>query len=94
MSNDGTELRGRSGGNVLKVGDKVRVEVESVDRFKRQIDFHMPDAAAKPKRKKARTLTCCARTKSPLLAGFLPFGNTDGGGNARRQKCLPASILD
>lgn len=52
LSNDGTELRGRSGGNVLKVGDKVRVEVESVDRFKRQIDFHMPDAAAKPKRKK------------------------------------------
>ncbi len=41
LNDDATELKGRSGGTVIRIGDKVRVEVESVDRFKRQIDFHL-----------------------------------------------------
>ena len=41
LSDDSTELRGRSSGTTYHLGDKIRVEVESIDRFKRQIDFHI-----------------------------------------------------
>ncbi|MBO6102938.1 MAG: RNB domain-containing ribonuclease [Opitutales bacterium] len=39
LNADGNALRGRRTGKVLKVGDKIRVFPEAVDRFKRQIDF-------------------------------------------------------
>lgn len=45
LSDDGTELRGRRTGSTFRAGDRVFVDVESVDRFKRQIDFHMADCA-------------------------------------------------
>lgn len=46
LSEDSTELKGRSGGITIRIGDKVRVEVESIDRFKRQIDFHLATKTA------------------------------------------------
>lgn len=45
LSDDGMELRGRRTGSTFRAGDRVFVDVESVDRFKRQIDFHMADCA-------------------------------------------------
>lgn len=45
LSDDGTELRGRRTGTAFRAGDKVYVDVESVDRFKRQIDFRLADCA-------------------------------------------------
>ena len=39
LNAEGDVLRGRRTGKTLKVGDKIRVCVESVDLFKRQIDF-------------------------------------------------------
>ena len=45
LSDDGTELRGRRTGTPFRAGDKVYVDVESVDRFKRQIDFRLADCA-------------------------------------------------
>ena len=43
LSDDGTELVGRRTQQSFRAGDKVFVDVESVDRFKRQIDFHLAD---------------------------------------------------
>ena len=37
--------RGRRTGTTFRAGDKVYVDVESVDRFKRQIDFRLADCA-------------------------------------------------
>lgn len=54
LSDDGTQLRGRSSGTTFRVGDKVRVEVESVDRFKRQIDFHLATGAGRAQSKRNR----------------------------------------
>lgn len=45
LSDDGTELRGRRTGTTFRAGDKVYADVESVDRFKRQIDFRLADCA-------------------------------------------------
>lgn len=45
LSDDGAELRGRRTGTTFRAGDKVYVDVESVDRFKRQIDFRLADCA-------------------------------------------------
>lgn len=39
LNSDGNALRGRRSGKVLKIGEKIKVQPESVDRFKRQIDF-------------------------------------------------------
>lgn len=39
LNSDGNALRGRRTSKVIKVGDKIRVCVESVDLYKRQIDF-------------------------------------------------------
>jgi ribonuclease R len=39
LNDSATELRGRRTNQVFKVGDKVKLKVESVDIFKRQIDF-------------------------------------------------------
>jgi ribonuclease R len=52
LSDDSTELRGRSSGNVYRLGDKVSVEVESIDRFKRQIDFHIANSKVEKTSKK------------------------------------------
>ncbi|MBE6412650.1 MAG: RNB domain-containing ribonuclease [Opitutales bacterium] len=52
LSDDSTELRGRSSGNVYRLGDKISVEVESIDRFKRQIDFHIANSATEKTLKK------------------------------------------
>ncbi len=41
LNDDGTELLGRRTGTTFRIGDKVSVEVESVDRYKRQIDFRL-----------------------------------------------------
>ena len=41
LSDDSTELKGRSSGTTYRLGDKVLVEVESIDRFKRQLDFRI-----------------------------------------------------
>ncbi|MFW5883315.1 MAG: ribonuclease R family protein [Verrucomicrobiota bacterium] len=41
LSSDGAELIGRRTGKRYKLGDKIDVEVDRVDRFKRQIDFRM-----------------------------------------------------
>lgn len=50
LNSDSTALRGRRTSKVIKVGDKIRVCVESVDLFKRQIDFAM-QSAQKSKKK-------------------------------------------
>lgn len=39
LNSDNTVFRGRKSGNTIKLGDKIRVAVESVDIYKRQIDF-------------------------------------------------------
>ena len=39
LNAEGSALRGRRTGKVIKTGDKIRVSVEAVDMFKRQIDF-------------------------------------------------------
>lgn len=39
LNADSTAMRGRRTANLIKIGDKIRVTVESVDIFKRQIDF-------------------------------------------------------
>ncbi|MBO5255641.1 MAG: RNB domain-containing ribonuclease, partial [Opitutales bacterium] len=39
LNNNATELRGRQTNQAFKVGDKIKLRVESVDIFKRQIDF-------------------------------------------------------
>ena len=39
MNDTATELRGRRTNQVFKLGDKVMLKVESVDVYKRQIDF-------------------------------------------------------
>lgn len=44
LNETATELYGRRTGTTFKVGDKVRLEVESVDRYKRQIDFRLTRA--------------------------------------------------
>ncbi len=49
-----TELKGKSTGITYKVGDKVKVEVESIDRFKRQIDFHLEHANENHKKSQKR----------------------------------------
>ena len=57
VSGEGGELRGRRTGETFKTGDKVRVEVESVDRFKRQIDFRLAassDSASRAKKRRKR----------------------------------------
>lgn len=51
LNPDGTVLRGRRTGKTVKVGDRIKVCVESVDRFKRQIDFAR--AGDEKKQKKA-----------------------------------------
>ncbi len=49
-----TELRGKSTGTTYKIGDKIMVEPESIDRFKRQIDFRLalPSKSVKNSKKK------------------------------------------
>jgi hypothetical protein len=37
---------------VYRLGDKVSVEVESIDRFKRQIDFHIANSKVEKTSKK------------------------------------------
>ena len=54
LSDDATELRGRSSGTTYRLGDKIRVEVESIDRFKRQIDFHIWQSARTDKNTKKK----------------------------------------
>ena len=39
LNAEGTVMRGRKTGKTIKEGDKIKVYVESVDLFKRQIDF-------------------------------------------------------
>lgn len=39
LNAEGTVMRGRKTGKTIKAGDKIKVYVESVDLFKRQIDF-------------------------------------------------------
>jgi len=45
LNDSATELRGRRTNQVFKVGDKVKLKVESVDIFKRQIDFVLAEAS-------------------------------------------------
>ena len=40
LDDDGFALRGRRRGRIYAMGDKISLEIESVDRFKRQLDFH------------------------------------------------------
>lgn len=54
LNSAGTALRGRRTGTQIRIGDKVKVEVESVDRFKRQIDFHLAGSAQRKKGKKRK----------------------------------------
>ncbi len=52
LTNDDTELVGRRNRRRFRVGDKIQVMVERVDRFKRQIDFSLADLSpvdVKPK---------------------------------------------
>ncbi len=51
LNSAGTALRGRRTGAQIRIGDKVSVEVESVDRFKRQIDFHLAGSTQKKKKR-------------------------------------------
>ena len=51
---DALKLRGRRTGRTFSVGEKVRVEVESVDRFKRQIDFHIAGSYQNKNKRKTR----------------------------------------
>jgi len=54
LNDDATELKGKSSGTTIHIGDKVAVEVESVDRFKRQIDFHLAQSARRDRRRRNR----------------------------------------
>ncbi len=49
-----TELRGKSTGTTYRIGDKVMVEPESIDRFKRQIDFRLATSSQNAKSSKKR----------------------------------------
>ena len=51
LSNDGTRLVGRRSGKAFGIGQKIKVSVERVDRFKRQIDFRLVErSGAGPRR--------------------------------------------
>lgn len=50
LNDAATELRGRKSGRIIKIGDRIQVEVESVDRFKRQIDFRIAGSDDLPQR--------------------------------------------
>lgn len=54
IDTDALKLRGRRTGRTFSVGEKVRVEVESVDRFKRQIDFHIAGSYQSKNKRKTR----------------------------------------
>lgn len=43
LNSDGTELTGRRTGRAFTLGQKIKVHVERVDRFKRQIDFRLAE---------------------------------------------------
>ena len=47
LNESATELRGRRTNQVYRVGDKVMLRVESVDIFKRQIDFVLAESSQK-----------------------------------------------
>ncbi len=58
LNDTATELRGRRTNQQFKIGDKIKLRVESVDPFKRQIDFAPADDSEKssqpPRRGKKR----------------------------------------
>ncbi len=60
LNESATELRGRRTNQVFKIGDKIMLKVESVDIFKRQIDFapaqqnNQDDDFIPPRREKRR----------------------------------------
>ena len=49
-SNDGKKLTGRKTGKVYAVADTIQVQVERVDRFKRQIDFRIVREDERPQK--------------------------------------------
>ena len=54
LSGDGTALIGRRTRREYRAGDKVRVVVDRVDRFKRQLDFRVVGAPAREEPKRRR----------------------------------------
>ncbi len=54
LNESSTELRGRRTNQIFKVGDKIMLKVESVDIFKRQIDFALAESLADNRRNKRR----------------------------------------
>lgn len=54
ISDDGTALNGRRTNQSFKLGDKVRLKVESVDVYKRQIDFSLAEIPTQTKRPRKR----------------------------------------
>ena len=61
LDDDAMALRGRKG-RAFAIGDRIYVDVESVDRFKRQIDFRLASDVEQP----------------PSLAESESFGQTVG----------------
>jgi ribonuclease R len=79
------QLTGRRTRRVIRVGDRVTVEVDKVDTFKKQVDFRLVRTAAAPKGKKQPL-------KGPLLEQRRAPGHQDrssgrrrGGGAQRRR---------
>ena len=63
LNDASTALRGRRTGKIYSVGDRISVEVEAVDRFKRQIDFH--PAGAPRTTKKSDTARATKQQRKP-----------------------------
>jgi ribonuclease R len=41
-------LRGRSSGKTYRLGDTLRVKLETIDEARRRLDFRLPGGAARP----------------------------------------------
>ncbi len=54
LSTDGRALTGRRSGKMYSVGQYIHIQVERVDRFKRQIDFRIVSEKGEIRRKKAK----------------------------------------
>lgn len=88
LSDDGTELRGRRTGTTFRAGDKVYVDVESVDRFKRQIDFRLADCA-QPLNERGESGFAGAKiadARKSKNKSYKEFGGRKGGGKGGKRR--------
>ncbi len=66
VTEDGTAIRGRRRGKRYELGQEIQVQVERVDRFKRQIDFRIVESGNRGSERKSAT------PKFPAKAKFQP----------------------